>query len=110
MITVMRDEDVHDGHIFYQDNKSNAYDLLMLFHSEYVTQAEYNKLKEFVKNGGVLVLIDANVFYAEVRYDRNNHAITLVEGHDKKFDGKAATRSVLSAGIMKRKIGLALIF
>jgi len=93
-ITVMRDEDVHDGHIFYQDNKTNAYDILMLFHSEYVTQSEYNNLKEFVKNGGELVFIDANVFYAEVSYDRNNHSITLVEGHDKKFDGKAATRSV----------------
>ena len=93
-ITIMRDEDVHDGHLFYQDNKTNAYDMVLLFHSEYVTQSEYDNLKQFVKNGGVLILIDANVFYAEVRYDRNNHTITLVEGHDKKFDGKAATRSV----------------
>jgi len=93
-ITVMRDEDVHDGHIFYQDNMSNAYDILLLFHSEYVTQSEYNNLKQFVKNGGTMVFIDANVFYAEVRYDRTNHTITLVEGHDKKFDGKVATRSV----------------
>jgi len=93
-ITVMRDEDVHDGHIFYDNNKTNAYDILMLFHSEYVTQPEYNNLKEFVKNGGVLVFVDSNIFYAEVSYDRNNHTITLVNGHDKKFDGKTATRSV----------------
>ena len=93
-ITVMRDEDVHDGHIFYQDNKSNVYDILLLFHSEYVTQSEYNNLKQFVKNGGTIVFIDSNVFYAEVRYDRNNHTITLVKGHGWKFDGKAASRSV----------------
>ena len=33
MITVMRDEDARDGHIFYDDdNKTNAYDVLILFH------------------------------------------------------------------------------
>ena len=94
-ITVMRDEDIHDGHIFSQNNKSdNAYDILLMFHSEYVTESEYDNLRQFVKNGGTVLFIDANVFYAEVRYDRNNHTITLVNGHDWKFDGKAAGRSV----------------
>ena len=76
------------------DNKTNAYDILLLFHNEYVTQSEYNNLKQFVKNGGTIVFIDSNVFYAEVRYDRDNHTITLVKGHGWKFDGKAARRSV----------------
>jgi len=93
-VTVMRDEDVHDGHIFYPDNKTNAYDILLLFHNEYVTQKEYDNLRQFVKNGGTIVFIDANVFYAEVRYDRNNHTVSLVKGHNWEYDGIAARRSV----------------
>jgi len=94
IVTVMRDEDVHDGHIFYPNNKTNMYDVLLLSHNEYVTQQEYDNLRQFVKNGGTIVFIDANVLYGEVSYDRNNHTITLVKGHDWKFDGKAASRSV----------------
>jgi hypothetical protein len=96
MVTVMRDEDVNDGHIFYDNagNKTNAYDILLLFHNEYVTQQEYGNLKQFVMNGGTIVFIDANVFYAEVRYDKDNQTITLVKGHEWEFDGKAARRSV----------------
>jgi hypothetical protein len=91
----MRDEDVHDGHIFSFNKNTNAYDILLLFHNEYVTQQEYDNLKQFVKNGGTLVFIDSNVFYAEVQYDRSNHTLTLIEGHGWKFDGrKSATRSV----------------
>jgi len=91
-VTVMRDEDVHDGHIFYGDNKTNAYDILFLSHNEYVTQAEYDNLRQFVKNGGTIVFIDANPLYVEVSYDRGNHTITLVKGHSWQFDGKVATR------------------
>jgi hypothetical protein len=94
-VTVMRDEDVNDGHIFNADNnKSNAYDLLLLFHNEYVTQSEYNNLKQFVNNGGKIVFIDGDVLYAQVRYDKQNHTISLVKGHDWQFDGKVARRSV----------------
>jgi len=93
-VTVMRDEDVNDGHIFYPDNKTNAYAILVLFHDEYVTQQEYDNLKQFVKNGGTVIFIDGNVVYTEIRYDRDNHAITLVKGHSWEFNGKAARRSV----------------
>jgi len=92
-LTVIRDEDVHDGHIFYPDNKTNVFDVLIMFHNEYVTQQEYDNLRQFVKNGGTIVFIDPNIFYAEVRYDKNNDTITLVKGHDWKFDGKAASGS-----------------
>ena len=95
MLTVMRDEDVHDGHIFYQDNKTNAFDILLLFYNEYVTQTEYDNLRQFVSNGGTIIFIDANALSAEVRYDRNNGTITLVKGHSWQFDGKAASRSAL---------------
>jgi hypothetical protein len=93
VVTVMRDEDVNDGHIFYSDNKTNAYDLLLLFHNEYVTQIEYDNLRQFVKNGGNILFIDANVFYAEVRYDKDNKKITLVKGHDFEFNGLSAKSS-----------------
>jgi hypothetical protein len=94
IVTVIRDEDVHDGHIFHSTMTSNAFDVLLLFHNEYVTQPEYDNFKQFVKNGGTIVFIDANVFRAEVRYDRDTNTITLVKGHDWQFDGKAASRSV----------------
>jgi len=93
-VTVMRDEDVNDGHIFYGDTKTNAYDALLLFHNEYVTQQEYANLRQFVINGGTIMFIDPNILYAEVRYDRDNHTITLVKGHDWKFDGKVAQSDV----------------
>ena len=105
-VTVIRDEDVHDGHIFYIDNNetntpqgsnettTNAFDILVLFHNEFVTQDEYDTLRQFVSNGGTILFIDSNVFRAEVDYDRDNHTITFVKGHDWKFDGKSATRSV----------------
>jgi hypothetical protein len=94
-VTVMRDEDVSDGHIFYTtDNKTNAYDVLMLFHNEYMTQNEYDNLRQFVKNGGNLVPIDGNPFYAEVKYDRDNQKISLVKGHGWQFDGEVARESV----------------
>jgi len=41
-----------------------------------------------------LVLIDGNVFYAEVKYDRNTHTITLVKGHGWAYNGKSAWKSV----------------
>ena len=93
-VTVMRDEDVDDGHIFYPDNKTNAYDVLLMFHNEYATQQEYDNLRQFVKNGGTIVFIDANALYAEVRYDRNNHTVTLANGHAWEFDGKVAKEGV----------------
>src|SRR5215216_1792410 len=49
------DKEVHEGDIFDSDG-NNAYDILFLFHQEYVTQAEYDNLKKFVvQNGGTIV-------------------------------------------------------
>lgn len=65
-----------------------------MFRQEYVTQQEYDNLKHFVSNGGILVLMDANVFIAEVKYDRNTHTITLVKGHGWAYNRKSAWKSV----------------
>ena len=88
----LTDQDVDKGLIF--TNGTNKYHIIVLSHEEYVTQREYDNFKRFVANGGVLVLLDGNVFYAEVKYDENTNSISLVKGHYWQFDGKSARRSV----------------
>jgi hypothetical protein len=107
-VTVLTDAGVDNGSIFEKHiyNRSyeggtggsvilgNTYDVLILGHQEYVTQQEYNNLKQFVSNGGTLILLDGNVFYAEVKYDQKTETITLVKGHGWAYNGKTAWRSV----------------
>jgi hypothetical protein len=90
---VLTDEDVDAGSIFLA-NGSNKYDILILGHQEYVTQGEYDNLKRFVSNGGTMILLDGNVFYTQVKYDRNTHMITLVKGHGWAYNGRSAWKSV----------------
>lgn len=85
--TNLTDADVDQGKIFNADG-TNAYDILFLFHNEYVTQAEYDNLKKFVTNGGTIVFGDGNVLYAEVAYNQDNNTISLVSGHNWNFDQK----------------------
>lgn len=100
-ITVLTDADVDNGSIFKNDgndgsfdNNSNAYDVIILGHQEYVTQQEYDYLKNFVSNGGTMILLDSNVFYAQVRFDRATDTVTLVKGHGWAFDSGSAWKSV----------------
>ena len=80
-IKILRDQDVDNGAIFVGDNQTNAFDAVVLVHNEYLTDKEYHNLRKFVENGGRLILIDGNVFYAEVYYDPKNCTIELVNGH-----------------------------
>ena len=91
-ISRLTDQDVHAGALFA--NGKNKYDVIFLGHQEYVTQQEYDNLKRFVANGGILFLLDGNTFYAEVKYDKNSNSISLVKGHYWEFDGNSAWRSV----------------
>jgi hypothetical protein len=100
-ITVLTDADVDNGSIFVNDadngsvsTNSNIYDIVILGHQEYVTQQEYDYLKNFVSNGGTVILLDANVFYAQVKFDRTSDSITLVKGHGWAFNVKSAWKSV----------------
>jgi hypothetical protein len=94
-IGLLTDVDVHNGSIFTEDNKlHNKFDVLILGHQEYVTQEEYNNLKRFVANGGILILPYSNTFYSEVSYDKNNESIRLVKGHGWAFNGKSAWNSI----------------
>jgi hypothetical protein len=92
-INVLTDADADYGSIFF-NNGTNKYDVVILGHQEYETQREYDNLKRFVANGGTMILLDGNVFYAQVKYNRNTHTITLVKGHGWTFNGKSAWRSV----------------
>ena len=93
-ISILTDADADNGSSLFFVNGTNKYDILILGHQEYVTQQEYDNLKRFVANGGTMILMDGNVFYAEVKYDRNTRTITLVKGHGWAFNGKSAWRSV----------------
>jgi hypothetical protein len=116
-ITLLTDADVDNGTIFEKNdakvdatsingirgdittgdntkNYINVYDVIILGHQEYVTQKEYDNLRQFVRNGGTMIILDGNVFYAQVSYDRNTQTITLVKGHGWAFNGKSAWRSV----------------
>jgi hypothetical protein len=95
-INVLTDVDVDTGSPIFVKNviTNNRYDILIIGHEEYVTQREYDNLKQFVANGGTLIVLDGNAFYAQVNYNRNTDAITLVRGHGWEFDGKSAWKSV----------------
>ena len=93
-IHVLTDADADNVDSLFVNNGTNKYDIIILGHQEYVTQQEYDNLKHFVSNGGTLVLMDGNVFIAEVKYDSESHTITLVKGHGWAYNGKSAWRSV----------------
>ncbi len=98
-INVLTDADVDNGSPIFMkngitNNINNIYDILIIGHQEYVTQREYDNLKQFVANGGILIVLDGNVFYAQVKYDRNTDLVTLVKGHGWAFNGKSAWKSV----------------
>ena len=104
-VTNITDVDVHEGKIFHSDGR-NAYDVLILFHNEYVTASEFNNFRQFVTNGGTLVVMEGNRLYAEVSYNKTNDSITLVKGHNWEFvDGKGATRNINERWLMKVKSG-----
>jgi hypothetical protein len=88
-IGFLADQDIDRGSIF-RSNGGNIYDVIILGHQEYVTQKEYDNLKQFVSDGGTMIILDGNVFYAEVKYNSNKDTMTLVKGHSWAFNGKSA--------------------
>jgi hypothetical protein len=92
-IADITDKEVHEGSIF-DSAGNNVYDVLFLFHQEYVTQAEYDNLEKFVvQNGGTIVFNDANIFTVEVKYDSATNTVTLVRGHGWAYNGNTAWRA-----------------
>jgi aspartate carbamoyltransferase regulatory subunit len=93
-ITILNDADVDNGSLFSNYKNNNIYDVAILGHQEYVTQQEYDNLKKFVTNGGTMVLLDGNVFFAQVKYNPHTKTESLVKGHWWAFNGKSAWRSI----------------
>ena len=93
VVSIIGDEEVHFGSIFKKDG-TNAYDALILLHTEYATQTSYDNLIKFLNNGGSIVLLDGNNFYARIQFDPELCTVTLIKGHEWEFDGKAAKPGV----------------
>jgi hypothetical protein len=95
-IATITDDQIHDG-------VHANFDVLIIFHEEYVTQQMYDNFKSFVENGGVLVAMDGNLFFCEVTYDKAAQTVSLVHGHYWKVelsrDGKP---KVALAGLGER--------
>jgi prepilin-type processing-associated H-X9-DG protein len=94
IITIIRDEDIHNGNILLKGTERNVYDMLIVFHDEYATQQMYDNYKRFVSNGGNILFMDGNVLYAEVKFNQENNTVSLVKGHGWESDGQSAKRSV----------------
>ncbi len=92
-VTILTDADVDNGSLF-NNNNNNIYDVAILGHQEYATQQEYDNMKKFVTNGGTMILLDGNVFFAEVKYNPQTETENLVKGHWWAFNGKSAWRSI----------------
>jgi hypothetical protein len=54
----------------------------------------HNNLKKFVSNGGVIMFMDGNLFYAEVAYYPANHTEIFVKGHSWEYNGIYAKRGI----------------
>ena len=93
-IGLYSDSDVDSGLLSTINQHHRHYDIVVIGHQEYVTQREYDNLKQFVANGGKLIILDGNVFFAQVGYDIYTHTVTLIKGHGWSFNGKSAWKSV----------------
>ena len=92
-IDVLGDQDIDNGTLLFSQKGANRYDVIILEHQEYVSQKEYDNLKKYVSNGGLLFLLNGNIFFGEVKYDEKINSLTFVKGHGFTFDGETAWRS-----------------
>ena len=95
-VHVLNDINVSEGAIFYPQNGSARFDVIVVPFSEYVTSSEYLAYKHFVANGGTLVLTDASNFHVKVKYNSTTGTETLVEGHGWAFNGRSAWHNASS--------------
>ena len=92
-LDVLGDQDIDNGTLLFNQKKASSYDVIILEHQEYVSQKEYDNLRKYVSDGGLLVLLNGNIFFGEVKYDEETNTITFVKGHGFTFDGETAWRS-----------------
>ncbi len=96
-LAIIDEIDVTNGGLF--QNGKRVYDVLILGFTEYVTVEEYYAYKEFVAQGGTLIIMDGCNFLAEVKYyppaiPGGPAYLSLVKGHGWEFNGTHAWKSV----------------
>jgi hypothetical protein len=84
--TILNDIGVHGGALF--NGSARNFDVVVIGHEEYLTRQEYNQFQQFVAEGGRLIGMSGNLFYAQVSYA--NGTETLVSGHGWVFNGTVA--------------------
>ena len=71
------------GSIFQGDG-SNAYDVVILGHQEYVTQKEYDNFKQFVGDGGTMIILMGMYFMLKsnmIGIQEMYHLLKVIAGH-----------------------------
>ncbi len=89
-VNVLTDMDVSEGALFYSQNQTARYDVVILPFSEYVTAQEYLAYEDFVARGGTL-LMDGHSLEYPVTYTATTNMETLVYGHGWAFNGTYAS-------------------
>jgi len=88
-VQVLNDLNVSQGALFYPQNQSAKFDVVVLPFSEYVTAQEYLAYQEFVSDGGTLEMMAHSLEYP-VTYNATTNVETLVYGHGWAFNGRYA--------------------
>jgi hypothetical protein len=91
---VVNDIQVNNGALFNSTTDQRNYDVVILGFTEYVSQQEYSSLKQFVSDGGRLIIMSGCSFLARVTYDASAGTVILDEGHGYYFNGTAARGGV----------------
>jgi hypothetical protein len=89
---VTTDINVSQGALF-GPHGARKYDAIVIGHQEYVTQAEYDQIREFVAAGGRLIEMSANAFYVKIKYNPANLMETFIVGHGYAYNGRSAWHS-----------------
>jgi hypothetical protein len=90
---ILTDIELDKGRLF-TENGSLRYSTVILGFEEYVTENEYLSLRNFVLDGGKLIILSGGNFLAEVKYSPTTNTISLVKGHGWYFNGTEAIKSV----------------
>src|SRR5579875_878528 len=90
---ILTDIEVDKGGLF-TENGSLRFGTVILGFEEYVTENEYLSLRNFVLDGGKLIILSGGNFLAEVKYGPATNTISLVKGHGWYFNGTEAIKSV----------------
>ena len=88
-VRIISDINVSQGALFAPSGARN-FDVAVIEHQEYVTQSEYDQLRQFVASGGRLIAMSANEMYVRINYDSATMQETFVSGHGYAYNGLSA--------------------